>query len=99
MKYLSALLIIFSCSSCSIGINSPQTGISYKMGIEKERGIYLQAKPPGWDTAAEIGDTLINELKTNTAVMCPEIEGIRRQNTALLIKFDKLYDKLIDKGK
>jgi predicted amino acid racemase len=42
---------------------------------------------------------IINELKTNTAVMRSEIEGIRRQNTALLIKFDKLYDKLIDKGK
>ena len=40
---------------------------------------------------------IINELKTNSAVMRSELEGVRRQNTALLIKVEKIYDLMIDK--
>lgn len=62
IKRVLLFITMILLSGCSIAVTGPYTGTSYKMGVEKEKGLYLQAKPPGWDKAAEIGDKIIQDL-------------------------------------
>jgi len=53
-KLLTLVILFWFCVGCQIDAVGPYTGTKYSAGVNAEDGIFIKAKPFGWDSIIKL---------------------------------------------